>query len=103
MGEKTGDRRRQGFGRVSRRMLRRRRKRRQLIGLMTVVLVVLVWGAAYLALYRYVSKYPEKKICDNVYINVVNVSGMTREEAGSCIENWGERDRNNAERSWVSI
>ena len=82
MGESTGDRRRQGFRRVSRRMLRRRRKRRQLIGLMTVVLVVLVWGAAYLALYRYVSKYPEKKdLADNVYINVVNVSGMTREEA----------------------
>lgn len=96
MGEKTGDRRRQGFGRVSRRMLRRRRKRRQLIGLMTVVLVVLVWGAAYLALYRYVSKYPEKKICDNVYINVVNVSGMTREEAKRAMEEHFAEDEKQA-------
>ena len=96
MGEKTGDRRRQGFGRVSRRMLRRRRKRRQLIGLMTVVLVVLVWGAAYLALYRYVSKYPEKKICDNVYINVVNVSGMTQEEAKRAMEEHFAEDEKQA-------
>lgn len=96
MGEKTGDRRRQGFGRVSRRMLRRRRKRRQLIGLMTVVLVVLVWGAAYLALYRYVSKYPVKKICDNVYINVVNVSGMTREEAKRAMEEHFAEDEKQA-------
>lgn len=63
---------------------------------MTVVLVVLVWGAAYLALYRYVSKYPEKKICDNVYINVVNVSGMTREEAKRAMEEHFAEDEKQA-------
>ena len=65
---------------------------------MTVVLVVLVWGAAYLALYRYVSKYPEKKICDNVYINVVNVSGMTREEAKHAMEEHFAEDEKQAKR-----
>ena len=38
-----------------------------------------VW-ITYFTLYRYVSKYPQDVVCENIYIGTMNASGMTREE-----------------------
>lgn len=81
MREQTGGKRRQDMRRSSRKSIRRRKKRKQRICLMAVLLVVLMYVASHLALYRYVSRYPKERICDNVFIHTVDVSGMTAKEA----------------------
>lgn len=63
-----------------RRMRQRRRRRRLLFGL-TLVCLVLVFGVAYLLLQKSVSKYPKDKICKNIYIGAIDVSGLTKEKA----------------------
>lgn len=42
---------------------------------------IAVLGVSYMVFQRFVSKYPEDKICKNIYIGSVDVSGMTEKEA----------------------
>lgn len=72
--------------------LRRRRKRQILFGLILICILV-IWGISYLILYRSVSKYPEDKICENIYIGSVNVSGMTKEQAVKELEKHLKEDK----------
>lgn len=51
-----------------------------LLGLIFVCLV-LVLGTSYALLHHYVSKFPDDKIAENIYIGTTEVSGMTRSEA----------------------
>ncbi len=47
---------------------------------------IAVLGVSYMVFQKFVSKYPEDKICKNVYIGSVDVSGMTEKEAGKVME-----------------
>lgn len=68
-----------------RRKNRKRRRIAYLVGVyLTFALVVL--GLIYMALYKYVHRVDEKKICDNIYIGPVNVSGMDAGQAKSALE-----------------
>lgn len=58
---------------------------RILFGLAVLCAVVLT-GISYFVLYRYVSDVPENKICGNIYIGNVNVSGRTKKEAKKLME-----------------
>ena len=66
---------------ISRRMTQKRRRRMRILFGLAVLCAIVLTGASYLVLYRYVSKVPEHKICDNIYIGNVNVSGLTKKEA----------------------
>lgn len=63
-----------------------------LLGLIFLCAVILL-GTTYLILHRYVSRYPENKVCDNIYIGPVNVSGMTEKEVVEALEKHLEKDR----------
>ena len=65
----------------SKRMSRMRRRRRQVLFGLVFVCVCIIFAISYGVLYRYVSKFPADKICNNIYIGSVNVSGMTGKEA----------------------
>lgn len=67
------------------REIQRRKRRRVLFGLILFCLVFVV-GIVCFILHRYVSKYPEDKICKNIYISSVDVSGMTKKEALKAME-----------------
>lgn len=84
--------RRRNMRSAKRAALRRKRRRQVLFGLI-LMCVLLVWGISYFLLYRSVSKYPQNKICDNIYIGSVNVSGMTKDKAVKELEKHLEKDR----------
>lgn len=65
--------------RRSKRYYQKLRIRRALIG--SLVCVVIALAAMILHMNKVVSKYPEKKICDNIYIGTVKVAGLTKSEA----------------------
>lgn len=69
------------------REIQRRKRRRVLFGLILFCLVFVV-GIVCFILHRYVSKYPEDKICKNIYISSVDVSGMTKKEALKAMETY---------------
>ena len=50
------------------------------------VCVCIIFAISYGVLYRYVSKFPADKICNNIYIGSVNVSGMTGKEAKEALK-----------------
>lgn len=60
--------------------MRRKRKQRALI-VIGVAAFAVVFGGSYSALKNYVGKVKEDVICDNIYINNLNLSGMTKKEA----------------------
>ena len=68
-----------------RRAIQRRRRRILLFGL-SLFCVILVLGIVYLVMHGYVSKYPENKICKNIYIDSVDVSGMSKKQAMDTME-----------------
>lgn len=74
-----------------RREIQRRKRRKVLFGLL-LFCCILVAGIVYLVLHKYVSKYPENKICENIYISSVNVSGMTKKEALTAMEKYLEEN-----------
>ena len=84
-------RKRRNMRSAKRAALRRKRKRQVLFGLI-LVCILFVWGISYFLLYRSVSKYPKDKICDNIYIGSVNVSGMTKEKAVKELEKHLQED-----------
>ena len=63
-----------------RRMAKKRRKRAQVLFGLVLACAVLAFGITYFTLYRYVSKFPQDVVCENIYIGTMNASGMTREE-----------------------
>ena len=77
----------------SKRMSRMRRRRRQVLFGLVFVCVCIIFAISYGVLYRYVSKFPADKICDNIYIGSVNVSGMTDKEAKEALKKHLEDDR----------
>lgn len=66
--------------RSRRAVMRRKRKQRALI-VIGVVAFAVVFGGSYSALKNYVEKVKQDVICENVYINNLNLSGMTKKEA----------------------
>ena len=74
-------------------MSRMRRRRRQVLFGLVFVCVCIIFAISYGVLYRYVSKFPADKICDNIYIGSVNVSGMTDKEAKEALKKHLEDDR----------
>ena len=77
----------------SKRMSRMRRRRRQVLFGLVFVCVCIIFAISYGVLYRYVSKFPADKICNNIYIGSVNVSGMTGKEAKEALKKHLEDDR----------
>lgn len=84
--------RRRNMRNAKRAALRRKRRRQVLFGLI-LVCIFLIWGVSYFLLYRAVSKYPENKICENIYIGSVDVSGMTKDKAVKELEKHLKKDR----------
>lgn len=76
----------------TRRAARRRRRRRRFLFCLVLLCVFLVWGISQAIFYRYVSRYPAQKICRNIYIGPVNVSGMTEKEAIEALNSHLEED-----------
>ncbi len=74
---------------------RRKQQRARLILGLVLAFIILVIVAGYVSLNRYVSKYPEDKISENIYIGPINVSDMTKEEAGQAMQEHLEKCQNN--------
>lgn len=70
---------------------RRKRKKRQqqrimiCIGILFGALIAIMSGT-YLFLNNYVSKYPENKVAENIYVGPVNAAGMTKKELQTALE-----------------
>lgn len=62
-------------------MAQKRRKRRRVLFGLVLLCAAVVFGISYFMLYRSVSKYPQNLISDHIYIENVDVSGMTKDEA----------------------
>ena len=71
---------------------RKRMLRRMIIcaGIFFAVLIVLLSGT-YLFLNRYISKYPENKVAENIYVGPVNAGGMTKAQLKEALENHLEK------------
>ncbi len=72
---------------------RRRRKKAQILAVFIFVCAVLVLGITNLVLNRYVSKFPEDVIADNVFVGATDVSGMSKDEARAVLEARLEEDK----------
>lgn len=72
--------------------IQRRKRRKFLFGLILFCLIFSV-GIVCFILHRYVSKYPQDKICKNIYISSVDVSEMTKKEALKAMETYLEKNR----------
>lgn len=67
-------------------MARQRQQKRILIGSVVLACMILIFGGSYFALSKTVNQYPENKICKNIYIGSVNVSGMSKKEAKKALK-----------------
>lgn len=72
---------------------RRRRKKAQVLAAFIFVCAILVLGITNFVLYRYVAKYPEDVIADNVFVGATDVSGMGKDEARAILEARLEEDK----------
>lgn len=70
--------------RHSKRYYQKLRIRRALMG--GLVCVIVVFAAVILHMNQVVSKYPEKVICDNIYVGSVKVAGLTKADAKQLLE-----------------
>ena len=70
----------------------RRRRLKVLVGLVFAC-SVLVFSITYAVFHRYVSRFPDNKICKNVYIGMMDMSGMTEKEAKEALEKQKEADQ----------
>ena len=72
--------------------MKRKRKQRALIVIGMAAFVV-VFGGSYSALKNNVGKVNDDVICDNIYINDLNLSGMTKKEALKALEDQKTTDQ----------
>lgn len=79
---------------VSRRTSLRRKRQMTVLFLLAVFLVIFIFAGSYMALRKYVNHADKDVICNNVYIGVLDVSGMTKKEAKSALEKQLETDKN---------
>lgn len=70
----------------NKRLARQRRRRMKALLSLIFVCLVLVLGIFYALLHHYVSKFPDDKIAENIYIGTIEVSGMTKSEAKAKID-----------------
>lgn len=70
----------------------RRRRMKVLLGLIFVCLVLML-GISYALLHHYVSKFPDDKIAENIYIGNIEASGMTRSEAKAKLDDQMASDK----------
>lgn len=52
---------------------------------------IILLGGTYLFLNRYISKYPENKVAENVYVGPVNAAGMTKAQLKKTLEEQQEK------------
>lgn len=71
----------------------RRRRRRRFLFRLVLLCMLIIWGISQAVFHRYVSRYPEQKICKNIFIGPVDVSGMTEKEALEALNSHLEEDR----------
>lgn len=71
--------------RKSRRRIRKIQRIMVCVGIFFVLLITLL-GGTYLVLNRYISKYPDNKIANNVYVGPVNAEGMSKAQLKSALE-----------------
>lgn len=79
----AGEYRRQKTKRKRKKISRARQKRRKVLA---GVCALFILAATYGILHHYVGKFPEDKICDNIFIGDADVSGMTRGEAKKALQ-----------------
>lgn len=70
-----------GLKNRSRRMAMQRRRKKRAMFVIGAAAFLAVFGGSYYALKGYVEKVDKDVICDNVFINDMDVSGMTKKEA----------------------
>lgn len=68
-------------GRKKKRISKARRRRRKVLAGLFLACVCIILGIVYGVMYHYVGKFPEDKICNNIFIGDADVSGLTQEEA----------------------
>ncbi|MGF6364311.1 vancomycin resistance protein YoaR [Aequitasia blattaphilus] len=75
------------MGKISqqkKRMERRKRMRRKrqiaLFGLICVIAII-IFGIITISTYKYVKNHTDDKICNNIYVDDINISGKTKKEA----------------------
>ena len=62
-----------------------RKRKLKAIALLTVAGLVIVFGGAYLALSNYVGKTDENVVCNNVFVGMLDASGMTEKETADAL------------------
>ena len=70
-----------------------RKRRRQIFFLrlsVVAVAVLMVLGGLYLYLRKYVSKYPENKVVENIYVGSIDAGNMTSQELKTALEEYLE-------------
>lgn len=75
------------------RIARQRQQRRVIILSVVLACVVFGFGGTYFSFSRTVNQYPKNKICKNIYIGSVNVSGMTKKEAKKALQEQYAREK----------
>lgn len=86
----AGEYRRQKTKRKRKKISRARQKRRKVLA---GVCALFILAATYGILHHYVGKFPEDKICDNIFIGDADVSGMTRGEAKKALQQHLSEDK----------
>lgn len=71
---------------INKRIAEQRRKRLKKKIIMGLIVAAFLLGTLFIMLYRYVSKFPEDKVVDNVWIGTMDVSGMTEKEVKAKLE-----------------
>lgn len=82
----AGEYRRQKTGRKRKKISKARRRRRRVLAGLFCVCAFIILGVAYGILHHYVGEFPEDKICDNIFIGDMDVSGMTQKEAKEALQ-----------------
>lgn len=79
--------------RISKRMSLQRKRKITFLFFFVLICSISIFAASFFALRRYVNKVEEQVICDNIYIGLVNVSGMTRNEAKKAMEKQLQKEK----------
>lgn len=72
--------------RASKRSQKRKKQRMRKMAMMAAVCVLVLLAGCYLSMRIYVGKVEEKKICNNIFVGEIDVSGMTTKQAKAALE-----------------